>query len=75
MQTINELVSSLGYEETLTEIYSVDSQFSAGGGVVVQVGGCRRQWVPAVAVVVVVTWVWVFKPCVGAHSPWPALGP
>lgn len=36
-QAISELVGSLGYEETHTEVYGVDSQFSAGGGVVVQV--------------------------------------
>lgn len=33
---------SLGYEETMTEIYSVDSQYSSGGGVAVQVTGALQ---------------------------------
>eukprot|EP00887_Chlorella_sp_A99_P006761 scaffold3.g6761.t1 len=41
-KAISDLVSSLGYEETGTEVYTVDSQFSSGGGVVVQVTGALQ---------------------------------
>ena len=39
---INETVMNLGYEDTMTEIYSVDSQYSKDGGVVVQVTGALQ---------------------------------
>lgn len=49
---IHETVLTQGYEEALTEVFSVDSQYSTGGGVVVQVTGAlqckgkaRRQFV------------------------------
>ncbi|KAH7619628.1 hypothetical protein Ndes2526B_g06609 [Nannochloris sp. 'desiccata'] len=39
---IHETVMNLGYEDTMTEIYSVDSQYSKGGSVVVQVTGALQ---------------------------------
>lgn len=42
MQMIHETVMNLGYEDTMTEIYSVDSQYSKDGGVVVQVTGALQ---------------------------------
>ncbi|EFN50901.1 hypothetical protein CHLNCDRAFT_141731 [Chlorella variabilis] len=41
-KTIHDLVMELGYEDTSTEIYTVDSQYSLGGGVVVQVTGIMQ---------------------------------
>jgi len=42
MQMVHETVINLGYEDTMTEIYSVDSQYSKDGGVVVQVTGALQ---------------------------------
>ncbi len=41
-QSINEKVLELGFEEAVTEIWSVDSQYSAENGVIVQVTGCQQ---------------------------------
>ncbi|PSC67396.1 G3BP isoform X1 [Micractinium conductrix] len=42
-KTIHELVMELGYEDTRTEIHTIDSQYSLGGGVVVQVTGVMQR--------------------------------
>lgn len=39
---IQETVMNLNFEDTMTEIYSVDSQYSLSGGVVVQVTGALQ---------------------------------
>ena len=41
-QEINRKVVELGFDEAVTEIWSVDSQYSAGDGVIVQVTGCQQ---------------------------------
>lgn len=40
-QSIHEMVMNQGLEDTVTEVYSVDSQYSLNGGVVVQVTGTQ----------------------------------
>lgn len=42
LQKIHEKVMSLGYQDAVTEIYSVDSQYSLQDGVIVQVTGSLR---------------------------------
>jgi Nuclear transport factor 2 (NTF2) domain len=42
VQKIHEKVMSLGYQDAVTEIYSVDSQYSLQDGVIVQVTGSLR---------------------------------
>jgi Nuclear transport factor 2 (NTF2) domain len=42
LQKIHEKVMSLGYQDAVTEIYSVDSQYSLNDGVIVQVTGSLR---------------------------------
>lgn len=39
MQSINERVSAMGFQEATTEIWSVDSQYSKDNGVMVLVTG------------------------------------
>ena len=41
-RAIDEMVMSLGYEEVTTELFSVDSQFSHGGGVIIMVTGALQ---------------------------------
>lgn len=41
------MVMNQGLEDTVTEVYSVDSQYSQGGGVVVQVTGTQSNKVRA----------------------------
>ncbi len=41
-QKIHDKVMSLGYQDAVTEIYSVDSQYSLNDGVIVQVTGSLR---------------------------------
>lgn len=41
LQSIHEAVMNQGLEDTVTEVYSVDSQYSLNGGVVVQVTGTQ----------------------------------
>lgn len=37
---IHEVVMNMGHDDNLTEIYSVDAQYSVDGGVIVMVTGC-----------------------------------
>ena len=39
LQNIHDKVMSLNYQDAVTEIYSVDSQYSLSEGVIVQVTG------------------------------------
>lgn len=41
-QKIHDKVMSLEYQDAVTEIYSVDSQYSLNDGVIVQVTGSLR---------------------------------